>query len=270
MTVKKHETITSTSNGRVRYIQALISKASFRKKEGKYVAEGIKMFEEADEKDILEVYVKEDAIASFDDKIKNKLEKTGYDILSDQVFKKVSDTVTPQGIICILGIRNVSLKDIVSEENPHIVVLENIQDPGNIGTIIRTAEGAGVSGIIMTKDCVDIFNPKVIRSTMGSIYRVKFSFVDRVEDALDILKENGIKTYACALSKDSRSYDEFDYQKPVAILIGNEGNGLKKSTIEASDETAYIPMCGQVESLNASVAASIMMYEVFRQRRQKG
>lgn len=261
--------ITSLSNGRVKYIQTLMDKASFRKKEGKFVAEGIKMFEEANPKDILEVYVKEGAFDSFDDKTKNKLKETGYEVLSEQVFKKVSDTVTPQGILSVISIKKTLPDEIITGDNVSVIILENIQDPGNIGTIIRTAEGAGISGILMTKDCVDIYNPKVIRSTMGSIYRVKISFIDSIEETLKILNKNNIKTYACALSKESKAYDEFDYKKSVAVLIGNEGNGLKKSTVDAADEVAFIPMCGKVESLNASVAASIMMYEIFRQRRTR-
>ena len=259
--------ITSVSNGRVKYIQTLMSKASFRKKEGKFVAEGIKMFEEAPKGDVLEVYIKEGVYDSLNIDTKKKLERIGYEILSESVFKKVSDTVTPQGILSVVKMPSSDVKKIISDENPSIAVLENIQDPGNIGTIIRSAEGAGVSGIIMTKDCVDIFNPKVIRSTMGSIYRMPFAFTDNIEETLGLLKKNGIKTYACALNKDANAYDKYDYKKPSAFVIGNEGNGLKESTVKACENVAFIPMCGSVESLNASVAASLMMYEIFRQRR---
>ncbi len=259
--------ITSASNGRVKYIQTLMSKASFRKKEGKFIAEGIKMFEEAPKEDILEVYVKEGAYETFDKEIKKKLERIGYETVSESVFKKVSDTVTPQGIISVIKMRFFDVSEIISAENPLVAVLENIQDPGNIGTIIRSAEGAGASGIIMSRDCVDIYNPKVIRSTMGSVFRVKFAYVNEVTDVLFAMREKGIASYACALDKKALEYDKYDYKKSSAFVIGNEGNGLKKSTIEACDNSVFIPMCGEVESLNASVAASIMMYEGFRQRR---
>ena len=259
--------ITSAGNGRIKYLDNQIKKARFRRSEGKFVAEGIKMFNEAPRELLLEVYVKEGAYDSFDIDTKKKLERIGYETLSEPVFKKVSDTVTPQGIISVIKIKEYSIDEILSEDNPSVAVLENIQDPGNIGTIIRTAEGAGVSGIILSRDCVDIFNPKVIRSTMGSVFRMKFTFVENFDECFKIFKEKGINTYALALDKNAKAYDKYDYTAPVAFFTGNEGNGLLKSTIDACDNTAFIPMCGEVESLNASVAASLMMYEIFSQRR---
>ena len=259
--------ITSASNGRIKYIDNLMQKSKFRRSEGKFVAEGIKMFNEAPKGDVLEVYIKEGAYDSFDTETKKKLERIGYEVLSEPVFKKVTDTVTPQGILSVIKIRESSIEDILSDENPIIAVLENIQDPGNIGTIIRTAEGAGVNGLLLSRDCVDIYNPKVIRSTMGSVFRMKFAYVD-IDSVFDSFRSKNIETYALALDKKAQAYDKYDYKKPVALFIGNEGNGLKESTIKKCNNTAFIPMCGEVESLNASVAASLMMYEIFRQRRQ--
>ena len=258
--------ITSASNGRIKYIDNLMNKAKFRRSEGKFVAEGIKMFMEAPKGDVLEVYIKEGAYDSFDTETKKKLERIGYEVLSEPVFKKVTDTVTPQGILSVIKIRESSIEDVLSDENPIIAVLENIQDPGNIGTIIRTAEGAGVNGLLLSRDCVDIYNPKVIRSTMGSIFRMKFAYAD-IDSVFDSFRSKNIETYALALDKNAKAYDKYDYKKPVAFFVGNEGNGLKESTVEKCDNTAFIPMCGEVESLNASVAASLMMYEIFRQRR---
>ena len=245
-----------------------MDKARFRRKEGKFVAEGIKMFEEAEDERIEEVYVREDTLEKLDKEILDKLKRHNYEVLSNQVYQKISDTVTPQGIMTILNIKNSSHEDIFSKENGLFVLLENIQDPGNIGTIIRTAEGAGVAGIIMSNDCVDIYNPKVIRSTMGSIYRMQFAYTDSIVSCIDTCKKKGIATYACALDRNAKSYDEFDYKKASAFIIGNEGNGLKEESIKAADNTCFIPMLGKVESLNASVAASIMMYEGYRQRRK--
>ncbi len=258
--------ITSASNGRIKYIDNLMNKAKFRRSEGKFVAEGIKMFMEAPRGDVLEVYIKEGAYDSFDTQTKKKLERIGYEVLSEPVFKKVTDTVTPQGILSVIKIRESSIEDVLSDENPIIAVLENIQDPGNIGTIIRSAEGAGVNGLLLSRDCVDIYNPKVIRSTMGSIFRMKFAYVD-IDSVFDSFMSKNIETFALALDKNAKAYDKYDYKKPVAFFVGNEGSGLKESTVKKCDNTAYIPMCGEVESLNASVAASLMMYEIFRQRR---
>ena len=113
---------------------------------------------------------------------------------------------------------------------------------------------------------MDIYNPKVIRSTMGSIFRMKFAYAD-IDSVFDSFRSKNIETYALALDKNAKAYDKYDYKKPVAFFVGNEGNGLKESTVKKCDNTAFIPMCGEVESLNASVAASLMMYEIFRQRR---
>ena len=151
-------------------------------------------------------------------------------------------------------------------DKPHIVVLDRLQDPGNLGTIFRTAEGAGVTGIIMDRECVDIYNPKTIRSTMGSIYRMPFCYAANLADAISFLKERGIRTYAAHL-EGARDYDEEDYCRPCAFLIGNEGNGLTKEIADLADNYIKIPMKGQVESLNAAIAASVLMFEAARQRR---
>ena len=139
-----------------------------------------------------------------------------------------------------------------------------------MGTIFRTAEGAGADGIIMTANCVDIFNPKTIRSTMGSIYRMPFVCLEEEETqpVLKLLRERGIATCAAHLQGE-RTYDREDYTKGTAFLIGNEGNGLTEETSEASSLKVKIPMEGKLESLNASVAASILLYEAYRQRRSR-
>ena len=151
------------------------------------------------------------------------------------------------------------------EKAPFLMILEDLQDPGNMGTILRTAEGAGVTGIILSKNCVDLYNPKVIRSTMGSIYRMPVMQADLLE-ILPVLKENKIQTYAAHL-KGKNWYHEEDYTEGTAFLIGNEGNGLSDELSDSADCLIKIPMEGKVESLNAAMAAGILMYETARQRR---
>ena len=158
------------------------------------------------------------------------------------------------------------MEDILQGENPLVVILEDLQDPGNAGTIFRTGEGAGVSGIFLTKTSVDVTNPKVIRSTMGSIYRIPFLYVEDVVSLKHILKQKNIHTFAAHL-QGKNSYDREDYQKGSAFFIGNEGKGLTEKAASAADCLIRIPMCGQVESLNAAMAAGILMYEAARQRR---
>lgn len=150
---------------------------------------------------------------------------------------------------------------------PLVIILENLQDPGNLGTIVRTAEGAGVTGILLSADCVDIYNPKVIRSTMGSIYRVPFCYSRDLHADLARLKRQGVRLYAAHL-KGRDFYDRFGYCDASGFLIGNESRGLTEETAALADTFVQIPMCGQVESLNAAVAASVLMYEANRQRRR--
>ena len=181
----------------------------------------------------------------------------------------MADTITPQGILCVIKQYYYSLDELLAgKEEPLFIVLEDIQDPGNLGTIMRTAEGAGITGVIMSKGTVDIYNPKTIRATMGSIYRVPFLYTDNLMNTIQMLKEQKISICAAHLS-GTRWYDEESYLKRTAFLIGNEGNGLTKEISDIADICVKIPMDGKLESLNASVAAALFMYEANRQRRQQ-
>ena len=301
--------ITSTSNPQVKQLQMLQKKAKERESQDVFVVEGVKMYREAPRDRLVHTYVSESFLR------KNPSVFEGVEPiteLSDRVFESVSDTKTPQGVLCLVRRRHYTLRDLlggyradtVSESMsvtatagqkqaemsvkgqnagklvgqpdsdrktdagfaPLVLALENLQDPGNLGTILRTAEGAGVSGILLSRDCVDIYNPKVIRSTMGSVYRVPFCYSQDWRGDLDRLKRQGVRLYAAHL-KGEKYYDEITYCAPSAFLIGNESRGLTDETAAMADEYIRIPMCGQVESLNAAIAASILMYEANRQRR---
>ncbi len=245
---------------------AYVQKAKERRKDGVFVVEGPKMFEEAPAEWIYKVY----ATGAFcekhaKDSIGVRLEETGYEPVSEEVLAKMSDTKTPQGVLCLVKIPQYTLEHLLNRRNGVFVVLEDLQDPGNLGTIIRTGEGADIAGVIMSKNTVDIFNPKTIRATMGSIYRVPFVYVQDLGEAIRALQKTGIAVYAAHL-KGQQYYDAFDYTKGSAFLIGNEGNGLKEETAEKADTYVKIPMAGQVESLNAAIATTLFMYEAARQR----
>lgn len=259
--------ITSTSNQKVRQMAGWQNKAKERRKAGIFLAEGFKMFEEAPESWICETYVSQTSVEKAKESpfIWKKLNQTGYEIVSAEVFRKMSDTQTPQGILTVLKQPQYRLEMLLKQKNPLFAVLEDLQDPGNLGTIIRTGEGAGVTGVIMSDKTVDIFNPKVIRATMGSIYRVPFVYVEDMEKTLTDLVNSGIHTYAAHL-KGQQFYDGFSYREPTAFLIGNEGNGLKESTAKKAEHYLKIPMEGKVESLNAAIAAALLLYEAHRQR----
>ena len=255
--------ITAASNSRIKRLVQLNQKSKLRRTEDVFLAEGVKMFLEAPREQLQEVYVSE----SFLEKCscREHLEEVGYEVVSDSVFSKISDTCTPQGVLCVLKQFHYNIEEMLRDKAPLFLLLENIQDPGNLGTMLRTGEGAGVSVIIMSRDTVDLYNPKVIRSTMGSIYRVPFYYADDFAAAVHQVQQAGVSVYAAHL-RGKNSYACQDYTKGTAFLIGNEGNGLREETAELADCYIRIPMEGKVESLNAAVASSILMYEAHRQR----
>lgn len=259
--------ITSGANARVKQIVQWQGKAKERRKDKVFLAEGFKMYEEAPEASVLEVYLSHDMEGKARENpfLWEKLKRTGYETVASDVFAKMSDTQTPQGILTVLKQPEYQLDKLLSTPNPLFVVLENLQDPGNLGTIIRTGEGAGITGVIMSNQTVDIFNPKTIRATMGSVYRVPFLYVDDLCETLKELQKNGIHTYAAHL-KGETFYDTFSFREPTAFLIGNEGNGLTKEIADMAESYIKIPMEGRVESLNAAVATALLMYEAHRQR----
>lgn len=261
--------ITSTSNTRMKRLVNLRKKRRARDEEGVFLVEGIRMFREVPPDKLQEVFVSE----SFYKKEKETVEKVlsrgniRAELVSDTVFSHISDTKTPQGILCVVKQMDHTLNSMIKGEQRHLLVLDNLQDPGNLGTIVRTAEGAGVNGVIMSADCVDIYNPKTIRSTMGSIYRIPFCYAENLEEAIQEMKEAGIHTYAAHLLGEN-DYDQEDYRTSCAFFIGNEGNGLREEIAQAAQTYVKIPMSGQVESLNAAIAASVLMFEVRRQRKE--
>ena len=256
--------ITSLSNAQMKNIMQLNAKARVRREQDVFVAEGMKMFLEAPPSSVQKVYVSEHFIMKENDG--DIIEKYPYEIVKDDVFHKVCDTKTPQGILTVLKQFHYSEKDIYGGENPLLLLLEGVQDPGNLGTMIRTSEGAGVSGIIMDRNTADIYNPKVIRATMGSVYRMPFLYVDDLHACIRRLKEEGICVYASHLSGEEL-YTQKNYRNKTSFLIGNEGNVLTRETAERADAYIKIPMNGRVESLNAAIAAALLLYEADRQRR---
>lgn len=250
--------ISSTSNKQIKHIVQLQNKARLRNQEGVFVVEGPRMVMETPKELLQELYIAE----SFAD----KWDGPQGELVTDAVMKAMSDTTTPQGVLAVVKKPSYELADLLGER-PHLLLVEGVQDPGNLGTMFRTGEGAGVSGIIMSKTTVDLFHPKTVRSTMGSIYRVPFFVAEEWEDTIKQVSEAGVSLYAAHL-KGEKMYDAFDYKKGCGFFVGNEGNGLTDETAHMADYLLKIPMEGQLESLNAAMAAGILMYETSRQRRQ--
>ncbi len=265
--MKQKTVISSLSNGQMRNLTLLQKKAKEREDQGVFVVEGLKMFEEAKEAGLLlKAYASE---SFYQETVADKpgyFDDIEYEIVTDTVFREVSDTMTPQGILGTVKIKQCSLGQILDHPKACLLLLEDIRDPGNLGTMIRTAEGAGVTGIISTSTSVDLYNPKVIRATMGSIYRVPFYQAEDFYEVLQSVRQHGITIFAAHLQ--GIPYDtEGSFLKNCAFLIGNEANGLSDRASSLADTLIKIPMEGKVESLNAAVAAAILMYEAARQRR---
>ena len=257
--------IDSSKSGQVKHVAALQKKARYRREQGCFVVEGTKMVLEAPKDRLEAVYASDSFLRQGGDE---KLKGISYMEVSDQAFKAMADTQTPQGVLAVVKAMDWKEEAFYKKEDALLMILENLQDPGNLGTILRAGEGAGVTGVIMSRETVDIYNPKVIRSTMGSIYRVPFATADDLQAVLRRCRDCGISSYAAHLH-GTMNYEEADYREPAAFLIGNEAAGLSEKISSSADFLVKIPMKGAVESLNAAVAASIFMYETARQRRQK-
>ena len=261
--------ITSLHNKEIKAVAALAAKKKERDKQGLVIVEGPKMFGEAPTERISRVYLAQSAAAQMYGQYGEKLAGLPCETVSDEVFVKMSDTKTPQGILCLVRQQQYHIEEILRDKNkkqPLLIVLEDIQDPGNLGTIFRTAEAAGADGVIMSSRTADVYTPKTIRSTMGSIYRVPFLYAEDLSSIIKRIRETGVSVYAAHLG-GTAAYDAYDYRKGTAFLIGNEANGLREETAACADARIHIPMEGRVESLNAAVASSVLLFEASRQRR---
>ena len=262
--MKNTKIISSKKNLQVKNISQLIKSSKHRKKQGQYVVEGIKMVEEAvDEGLVFKVYASESFYKKREDT--NFFDHLDYEVLTDSIFNSISDTMTPQGLMGIVKKNEYEIEQILTKDNAFLLILEDIRDPGNLGTMIRAAEGAGVTGIIMNNFCVDLYNPKTIRSSMGSIFRMPVCIAKDFHYILEKVKKSGITLYGAHLK--GKSYFDEKFNKKTAFIIGNEANGLSKESSTMADRWIKIPMEGKVESLNAAIAATILMYEKARQSR---
>lgn len=254
--------ITAKSNSQMKYISQLLKKKSAREEDRVFVCEGKKMFFEVLRQApelLVKAYWSVRGLASLEAEEAELLNACPYEEVADDVLDSVAETVTPQGVLAIVRMPVRTIDEMI-DSGKGLLLLETLQDPGNLGTILRTAEAAGIGGVILSSDSVDAYGPKVVRATMGAIFRVPFLYAEHFTEVLSILKLRGIRLYAAHL-KGSVPYDEPDYAGRYAIMIGNEGNGLTDEATELADVRVRIPMEGKAESLNAAVAAAILMYQ---------
>ena len=256
--------ITTVKNQQIKNIIKLKKSSKDRKEQKIFIVEGIRICKEIPKSWNPVFYVCENYYLQKKEEVLQITNGQEYELVSEDVFDKISDTKTPQGILALVKQPEYSLKELPVGEDAMFMVIENVQDPGNLGTIIRSCEAAGVSAVILSKDTVDIYNPKVIRSTMGSIFRVPFILNQDMIEVASWLKEKEITTYAAHL-KGTDFYEEKLTDK-IAFFIGNEGNGLSDALTKLADKKIKIPMSGTVESLNVAIAATLLAYEGKRQR----
>lgn len=260
--------ITSNQNASIKNIKSLKARRT-RDEKGMFFVEGARIVEEAiSESDEIQGIILSEGFYSNSDNqsILDRINslKITVNIVTEKVFKELSETDTPQGILAVMKMNRCEPDKIITGEGFY-VLLDSIRDPGNMGTIIRTADAAGFSGVIVSKGCVDVYNSKVLRSTMGSVFHIPIIQFDNTIEAIEFLKSRNIKIIAAHLDGEKSIFESI-LSRGTAFLIGSEADGISKEASERADELIRIPMFGRAESLNASVAAGIMIYEAVRQK----
>ncbi|MED9968791.1 MAG: RNA methyltransferase [Ruminococcus sp.] len=255
--------LTSKDNKHIKNAVKLKKSAKYRKKCGLFVAEGVRVCIDA----MLSGVEIEAFFVTGEAAEKNSAE---YEKLSEysnstftvtpELFEYISDTQNPQGFLCIIKTLDKSCQFDTIKVNGKFIALDNMQDPNNMGTVLRSCEAFGVSGVIMSADCCDIYSPKVVRGSMGAVFRIPFIICDSIADFLSENKE--LNSYAAVVDSNAELLTEVSFDLPCVAVIGNEGNGLKPQTISSCDRKITIPMSGKAESLNASAAAAILIWEM--------
>ena len=265
------ERIESISNAKIKHAASLHLKKN-REKTGEFIAEGIRLVEMAAASDWESVFALVTPEAAEKERTKaivSKLESKSCPVyeVSDTLYRKAAATEEPQGLLLVMR-RKETAMDSVNTQKGFFVVLDGVQDPGNAGTILRTADAVGADALIALRGTVDMFSDKTVRSAMGSHFHVPvIDGVDR-EEFLRYVKENGISCRVTALDETAQPHFDADYRGTCAVVFGNEGNGASKELLEAA-EHVYIPMRGEAESLNVASAAAVVLYEAYRQRFHK-
>lgn len=260
------EVIKSKDNKTVKYITKLINSAKFRREESRFVTEGVRLCEEALKNnahiDFLVCSVS--ATNKYSDAIM-KLNKCAENTLyvDDRIFSAMSDTKTPQGVLCVIKTLDKQFCFDTIKKNGILLALDSIQDPSNLGTILRSADALGVSGVVLSSTCCDIFSPKVVRGSMGAVFRVPFYITADLSFFISEFNNYGT-SYACVLDDSAVTINKIKFTSPSLSVIGNEGNGISQQVIKACSSKLYIPMHNNAESLNAAVAASIIMWEMVK------
>ena len=257
--------LTSKDNANVKSTVKLKKSARARRESGLFIAEGVRVCYDAvlSNANVVNFFSTENAMKKHSEifhKISEVADKTI--LVTPAVFAQISDTQSPQGFLCVIKtLDKISQFDTIKNSGKFLA-LENVQDPNNLGTVLRSAEAFAISGIIMSKDCCDIYNPKVVRGSMGAVFRLPFLICDTIKDFLYANPQ--ITSFAAVVDSGAEKITDVQFDAPCVAVIGNEGNGLLQTTVDSCSQKITIPMTGKAESLNASVAASIIIWEMIK------
>ncbi len=260
------EIISSKENKRIKYLKKLSSSAAFRREEGVFIAEGLRLCSDAIKSgaDVISAYFSQSFIEKNPDFAAEVQSSAGEScVLRDSVFNAVSDTKTPQGVLFVIKRLDKSFDFDKMKDNGKVLALENIQDPVNLGAILRTAEAFGIDTVILSRGCCDVYAPKVVRGSMGAVFRQPMHITDDLAALIARFNRFG-SSFAAVLDRDSVQLTECAFKGAVLSAVGNEGNGLTPATVAACTHKLYIPMRGGAESLNVSAAAGIILWEMVK------
>lgn len=254
--------ITSKNNDKYKLIKSL-GMSKYRNREKLYLAEGLRTVELALEFGKVPKFIAvNETFLNKNPNMIDELKDTEVFVFPDDLFEKVISTENSQGIIAVMKMDNRKFEDFSGKNIRNILVVDRVQDPGNMGTIIRTADAFGIDLLIVVNGSVDVYNPKVVRSAMGSLFYMDFIYADEKE-AFEFLKKEGFILVSSSLEAKT-FFDKVDYPEKTALVVGNEANGISDFWIKNSDRLVKIPMFGKAESLNVSISAAILMYEIIK------
>lgn len=266
MNIEENTLISSLQNEKIKHVNKILRQSKFRKHHSQFAVEGIKLIKEILKSGIKinSIFVTSEAYEKYTDdliQIKNNSPFTIYKV-TEKIMSKISSLTSPPGLICLCEIIDkIQMMDKIVK-NDKIVILENIQDPHNLGTLFRICDAMNVKAVAVTEGSCDIYNPKVLRGSMGSIFRLDIFWVNDIITFISDLKKHDFEICASTVDKNDSPISKIKYNKKTAVIIGNEGNGINPETIKLCDKKITIPTNQEIDSLNAAVAAGIIIWEI--------
>ena len=259
------ELITSKDNKTIKYIKKLLTSASFRQSQGLFAAEGVRLCRDAVSSGavIVTALFSESFAREAEELFAGRIGSAARYTVRDSIFSALSDTKTPQGVLFVIKRLDKTRDFDKMKKNGKVLALESVQDPVNLGTILRTAEALGVELVALSRDCCDVYSPKTVRGSMGAVFRQAIAEADDLPSFIRSFNEHG-RSFAAVLDREARPVGECDFSGISMCVLGNEGSGLTPEAVAACTDKVFIPMSGGAESLNVSAAAAILTWEMMK------